>query len=299
MKISLNMFVRLMCGVLLLSLLVSCGGGGSSPTGLAAIEVTPANPSIALGTTQQLTATGIFSDNTRQDLTASVTWSAADATIADVSNAAGSNGLSTSLAVGSTLIRATSGAISGRATLTVTSATLDSIEVTPANPSIAFGTTKQLTATGIFSDNTRQDLTTSVTWTSSDAAVAAVSNTAGSNGLATSVAPGSALITATTGTVSGQTTLTVTSAALVSIEVTPTNPSIALWHDEAVYGNRDLFGQYQTRRYRLRYLEFVRYRRCLCQQHRRFKWPGHIRRCWFGSLSRQRREPSQAVPRLR
>ena len=88
--------------------------------------------------------------------------------VATISNAAGSNGLATSVSAGSTTITAASGSISGSTTLTVTPATLVSIEVTPANPSIAKGTSKQFTATGTYSDNTTQNLTTAVTWSSSN-----------------------------------------------------------------------------------------------------------------------------------
>ncbi len=195
---------------------------------LVSIAVTPANPSIASGTKEQFTATGTFSDNTTQDLTQSVTWSSSAASVATISSAAGSNGLATSVAAGSTTIKASSGSISGSTTLTVTSATLVSIAVTPTNPSIVKGTTRQFTAMGTYSDNTTQDLTAAVTWNSSNAAVAAISNTVGSKGLATSVAAGSTMITAISGSISGSTTLTVTSATLVSITVTPINPSIAL-----------------------------------------------------------------------
>ena len=75
--------------------------------------------------------------------------------------------------------------MSGSTTLTVTDATLVSIEVTPAAPSITNSLTQQFTATGTLSDSSTQDLTTQVTWASSDSAVATVSNAAGSNGLAT------------------------------------------------------------------------------------------------------------------
>jgi hypothetical protein len=85
------------------------------------ITVTPTSQSIALGTTRQFAATGIYSNNTTQNLTAAVTWSSSATGVAAVSNAAGSNGLATSVAVGSTTIRATSGSIAGTATLTVTS----------------------------------------------------------------------------------------------------------------------------------------------------------------------------------
>src|SRR5208337_3958577 len=107
-----------------------------------------------------------------------------------------------------------------------------SIAVTPTNPGIAPKTTEQFTATGTFSDNSTQDITTSVTWSSSNASVATISNAAGSNGQVTSVAAGTATITAASGLISGTTTLTVSSATLLSIAVTPANPGIALKTNE-------------------------------------------------------------------
>lgn len=86
---------------------------------------------------------------------------------------------------------------------------LSSITITPANPGMLSGTTKQLTATGTYSNGTKQDITTSVTWSSSDTGVATISNTAGSNGLVTSLATGITTITALSGSISGSTLLTV------------------------------------------------------------------------------------------
>jgi trimeric autotransporter adhesin len=226
--------LRLLCGALVLSFAFGCTGGNASfvPNGTStppvSIEVTPTSPSIALATTRQFTATGIYSDNSRLDITASVTWSSSSTVVATVSNTPGSNGLATANAAGSTTITATSGGVSGSTTLTVTSATLQSIQVAPTNPSIALATTRQFTATGIYSDNSSQDITASVTWSSSNIAIASISNVAGSNGLATAIAAGSTTITATSGVITGSTTLTVTSATLASIQVSPTNPRIAL-----------------------------------------------------------------------
>ena len=194
---------------------------------LKAITVTPANPSIAKGTTQQFTATGTYSDSSTQDLTTSVTWDSTVKGVATISNAAGTEGLSSGVGVGQTTISATLGTVSGSTTLTVTAASLLSIAVNPANPTIAKGTAQQFTATGTYSDSTTQDLTTTVTWASSAQVVATISNATGSNGLATGVSAGNTTISATLGTVSGSTTLTVTAANLVSINVTPANPSIA------------------------------------------------------------------------
>jgi hypothetical protein len=194
-----------------------------TPATLVSITVTPANPSIAKGTTRQFSATGTYSDYTTQDLTASVAWSSSDTGVAAIS----ASGLATSLAAGQTTISATAGSVSGSTALTVTPATLVSIAVTPVNPSIAKGTKQQFTATGTYSDNSTQNLTATVTWSSSNTGIATVSNAAGSNGLATSVATGTTTISATSGSESGSTTLTVTAATLVSIAVTPVNASIA------------------------------------------------------------------------
>jgi N-acetylneuraminic acid mutarotase len=132
--------------------------------------------------------------------------------VATISNAAGSQGLASSAAVGSTTISATSGSISGSTTLAVTSATLVSIVVAPANPSIVNGLTEQFAATGTYTDNSTQNLTTQVTWASNNTGVATTSNVGGSQGLASSEAAGSTTISATSGSIAGSTTLTVTPA---------------------------------------------------------------------------------------
>jgi hypothetical protein len=198
----------------------------TEPT-LLVIQVVPGSHSIADGTTLQFTATGTYSDGSTQDLTDSVTWSSSDTAVATVSNAAGSEGLATALDPGSTTVSALLSGLTGSTTLTVTIATLDSVEVTPTASFAASGTTVQFTATGVFSDGSTQDLTDQVTWFTSAPAVATVSNAAGSQGLATAGNVGSATILATFSAISGSTTLTVTNATLDSIEVTPTEPSIA------------------------------------------------------------------------
>src|SRR5206468_3308023 len=113
--------------------------------------------------------------------------------------------------------------VTGSTVLTVTTAALQSIAVTPANPSIAKGLTRQFTATGTFSDSSTVDLTSAVTWASATPAVATIT----SGGLATGAGVGTSSISATLNGVTGSTVLTVTAAALQSIAVTPANPAIA------------------------------------------------------------------------
>ncbi len=198
-----------------------------TPATLVSIAVTPQGASIAKGTDLQYTAIGTYTDNSTQDLTTSVGWDSSALAVATISSAAGSQGLAHATNPGMTTISATSGAITGTATLTVTMATLVSIAVTPADQSIAKGTNLQYTATGTYTDGSTQDLTATVSWSSMTTAVASISSAAGSEGLAHAEGAGTTMIGAASGLVSGSTTLTVTPATLVSIEVTPANQTIA------------------------------------------------------------------------
>jgi trimeric autotransporter adhesin len=193
---------------------------------LVSIAVTPATGSLPVGRTRQFTATGTFSDTTTADITAQVTWSSSDAAAVSISNAAGSQGLATALAPGDVTLTATLTGVTGTATLTAVAVTLQSIAVTPAGPTLPAGRTRQLTATGSYSDGSTADLTTQVTWASSDVATATVSNVDGSRGLVTAVAPGTTTVSAMLGSITGTTTVTVRAAVIDSIAVTPATASL-------------------------------------------------------------------------
>src|SRR5215831_12118251 len=216
-----------------LALLAGCSGGSSNGGGpkLNSIVVMPANPTLTLASappasTLQFSAMGIYSDGTSRPLP-QVTWSSSNMSAATIN----SSGLATSAALGMTAISATSGSVSGSTALTIAAAavTLQSITVTPANPTLHLAaappaSTLQFTATGNYSDGSTQNLTTQVIWSSSKTSVATIA----SGGLATSVSVGSTTVTATLGSTSGSTMLTVTAAQLVSIAVTPGNASVPL-----------------------------------------------------------------------
>lgn len=190
------------------------------------IQITPSEPSIAKGTKQQFTATGVLSNGSTLDLTTQVNWTSSNSTVADISNASGSQGLASGNALGTTTITATYGAQAMSTSLKVTAATLSLIQVTPVNPSIHKGTTQQFMATGVYSDNSTEDLTSFVTWSSSNPLVASIENAPDAPGLALGVGTGGSTMTATYGSVSGNAFLTVTPALLTSIIVSPYNISI-------------------------------------------------------------------------
>lgn len=204
---------------------------------LVSLAVTPLDPVAALGQGVAFTATGTFSDGSTQDLTAQVTWSSSDPTVASISNAPGSQGLASSLALGSTTITALDPAsgVGGASSLFVTPAVLQSLAVAPADSALPLGLGLQYAAIGTFSDGGVQDLTDAVTWGTSDSAVASISTALGSQGLATALSTGVATISALelSSGLSDSTPRTVTPAVLVSIDVAPADSQLAQGESQA------------------------------------------------------------------
>lgn len=191
----------------------------TAPT-LVSIAVSPATDTIPVGTFLQFTATGTYTDGSTQNLTSSATWSSSAATVASI--AAG--GLATAATIGSTTVTATSGTVNGNTSLTVATNSLVSLQITDGDVTIADGTSHQYTAIGIFNDGSRNNLTTSVTWGTSQSSVATMSGT----GRASGVNTGSTSISASMGSISAPAvTLTVTDATLTSITVGPSTRTIA------------------------------------------------------------------------
>lgn len=187
------------------------------PQTLVSIAVTPTNASIPVSLTEQFTVTGTFTDSSTQVLTSGVIWSSSDTTAATVDQ----NGLATGVGVGSSTITATVGALTSSGSLDVTAAKLVSIAVTPNTASVPVGVDQQFTATGTYDDTTTQDLTSVVTWMSSNGSVATVNAYGDAIGSTT----GTVTITASTTGVSGTATLTIDNATITTLTITPVNPS--------------------------------------------------------------------------
>jgi PKD repeat protein len=217
-------------GFLVSAFVAGCGGGdqgrgpilGLPAADLVTVAVTPATPAVAIGGAQQLVATATYSDGSSRDVTSASAWTSATPAVATVN---GTTGAARGVAPGTAAITATFGNKAGSATLTVTGATLVSVAVAPATPSIGVGATQQFVALGTFSDNTTRDITAISTFASATPAVATIG---ASSALATGVTPGSTLISATSGARSGSTTLTVTPAVVMSLAIAPVNPTVQI-----------------------------------------------------------------------
>lgn len=186
---------------------------------LTSLQVTPGGATIADGSGQQFTVVGTFADNTQADLTSSATWTSTDPTVATVAP----GGLASAVDPGQTTVTASIGPVTDSTTLTVSTATITSITVTPANPVVAAGVTQGFTATATLSDGTLQNVTDLAVWSSGNTAAATIDP---AKGVATAVAPGQSTVTASVGSVSGSTTLTVSDATVTSLVLSPGNVTL-------------------------------------------------------------------------
>ena len=187
---------------------------------MVSIAITPHSLSVPKGETQQLSAVGTFSDGSQKTITDSATWLVSPSGIATIS----ATGLVKGQEAGSTKVIADLDSIRGSDPLTVSAAILVSIAVSPQNPSVPKGETRQLDAIATFSDGTQKTITDSTTWSVAPPGIATVSST----GLVTTQAVGSATVTAASASVRESDPLMVLPPILVSIAVAPANSSIML-----------------------------------------------------------------------
>jgi 6-phosphogluconolactonase len=176
---------------------------------LTSLAISPLAASSTPTNTFQFAASGMLDDGGTGDATGLVTWSSSNASVATISNTAGSQGLATGQAVGTTTITAASGTLTATALLKVAPSGIVSITVTPATTSVRQGQTTPFSAVAGFLTGPTQDVTGSTFWSSSNTNVATISNAPASVGTATGVAPGSVSITAAATGLSGSAQLVV------------------------------------------------------------------------------------------
>jgi len=182
-------------------LLQACGGGSSSTSTVASITVSPTSGSVSVNGSQTFAATAL--DSNGQTVTGQTfTWASSNTAIATITSA----GVATGVAAGSSQITASdAGVTSTAATLTVSPA-IASVTLSPLSATIKVGQTQQFTASA--TDASGNTVTQAqFTWHNTFGGVASID----ANGLATALAPGTVMITASaSGMTSQVATLTVT-----------------------------------------------------------------------------------------
>lgn len=210
---------------------------------LAQILLQPQNASVAIAGTQQFSATGIYGDNSLHDVTEQATWSTSSAATATVSNAAGTRGFATGVAAGTAQITATVGAVSSSpASLTVSGATLVSINLRITPPLTAVYITVPSAVTARYSDGSQVDVTAQAVYTSADATVASVIASGTGAGQVTGVGQGQTNITAAFGGQTSSQQITVVAATLQSIDVQPPRGMIEVGQSVQLRANAQFMG---------------------------------------------------------
>jgi hypothetical protein len=187
------------------------------PPALVSIAVSPANGIIPAGESLPFAATGTYSDGSKKNLTASVTWSLSDPYVAMI--AAG--GMATGWAMGTTSISATSGSVTGTANLTVIPAAVVGLNITPATLFMSVGSSLQLQAIATLSDGSTREMNANVAWSLQGTGIATVS----SAGMVTADQVGAATILAQTSGFTASASLTV--APVSALNIVPATLSLA------------------------------------------------------------------------
>lgn len=213
--------------------LAGCSGPGSDDTAdlgdLVGILVTPETVVVPVGSDAQLTATGLYDDRTSRDITAVVTWSSDNSSVASVSEGLDAEGLLSGAQVGEASITASvSGIDSVPARVTVTDAALLGLTVQPEELTLEAGTEVQLQAMAAWSDGSRGDAAAQVRWLTSDGAVAQLE-------------PGGLLVAAGTGNTTIHAEWNDTVSADVPVEVLQSaTPDLTISGVEGVAGTDDV-----------------------------------------------------------
>src|SRR5262245_371554 len=139
------------------------------------LDIRPRNVEMTVGGKQQFTATAMYADGTKRDVTKDIVWTSTSAEDVSIDE----NGLATAHRAQGVQIRAREPQTDWRSTAMVEvagdkSQVLLWLKVSPEEATIEGGNRQQFTATGGYADKSKKDLTKQVTWSSSDESVLSV-----------------------------------------------------------------------------------------------------------------------------
>ncbi|PJG59770.1 Ig-like domain-containing protein, partial [Aeromonas cavernicola] len=209
------------------------------------LQITPQDSSLAIGLSEQLKAEAILSDGQVLNVTANtaVSWSSSNPAVATINSSGTDKGIVTGVSAGSVTITASGEAngqrFSATAQVTITSAVMTELQITPQDSSLAIGLSERLKGEAILSDGQVLDVTANdaVSWSSSNPAVATIISSGANKGMVTGVSAGSVTITAS-GEANGQrfsATAEVEVKAPLALFTPPDTNNARTWKDADAY----------------------------------------------------------------
>ncbi len=209
MRFRRRLVLTIAVSLFLCPFLTSCSGFFITPT-ITSIYIQPSAATVSVGQSVPLVAYATYSDGSQNQISGnSVGWTSSASNIASVTSPGGSV---TGVTQGSATITASSQGVTGTATVTVTISNVTSLVITTTKGStqpITIATISGVPGTLQFyayaNGSASNDVTSSVTWNSSNQQVASIGSGSSSAGLVTATATGTTNITATiTNTTTGQ-----------------------------------------------------------------------------------------------
>ncbi|MEC4727344.1 Ig-like domain-containing protein [Shewanella sp. D64] len=222
---------------------------------IESIEITPLNIMTPAGTDVTYTARARFSDLSVHDISLLGYWQSSNAQIATIEITGALAGKAHGLTAGETDISIDYMGMTQSTLLTVTDASLSSLQVTPKNLSEPLGTHGQYRATAYYTDGHSQDVTREATWSSQHSEIVSIIPSGDEAGIAKANTVGVTRISAIYGgfvstsgdrnslninsqglqtqSVNDSTQATVTDAQLVQLNLSPLTASISAGNSQA------------------------------------------------------------------
>ena len=177
---------------------------GNTMHHVISVEISPDPLNLPVGTMKQLVAVATFDDNTKKDVTSQATFQLDSGSSVTISP----GGLVKGISQGAARVSASFESLSGHIDVVVGPIVADHLVISTGDYTTAQQQVAFLRAHLFFSDGSSSDVTFDATWSSDNPTVAGVDAV----GDVTSLAPGSATITATDSGVSSSFVVTVTTA---------------------------------------------------------------------------------------
>ena len=193
---------------------------------LISIQLLPAESLALVGMQRPFVALAEYATGRIQDVTDDATWASGNTAVADIA----APGLVNALTQGTAAISATLSGGVGNADLAVLNATIDKFSVIPEQATVEVQTSEEYRALVLLSTGDTIDVTDLVTWSSTDGAVASVSNDTGSKGRAFGIKAGTATVVASATfaavTVAQTAELTVVAPQIVALFIEPADVAV-------------------------------------------------------------------------
>jgi len=207
---------------------------------IRSISINPVAAVVPAGVRVYYQAHALYSDESIHNITRLAAWSSSIPEIGNIQFVNALAGVTSTFSPGVTQISAHFDGLTETVPLTVTAAALESLQISPQNPSVPLGTNGQFIAIAYYSDKSTVDVTKESTWQTSDHQIATIVPNGDIAGFSTSNAIGSTEVAVSFADKQAITTLTITDAVLESLSLTPVQATVPAGDQQ----NYQLFGLY-------------------------------------------------------